>query len=160
MVATRVAEFDATASASTRLFHTLLEGKSGHAEVGGGGAAGFAVGFGVGTGAGGAFAAGRGVRGGVGRAVATDVGRADGFGVAAWPGGVPVAEAWADSSFASAAAPAVGPADGGWSSADRPALALPPRASRINRTVTPLACTPPFRGERTSAATRSISVWG
>ena len=160
MVGTRVAEFDATGNPSTRLFQTLLDGKSGQLEVGGGGAAGFAVGFGVARGAGDAFAAGRGVGRGVGRAVGTDVARADGFGVAACPAGVLVAEAEADPPLASAAAVALGSADWGWSSADRPALALPPRANRINRTVTARACTRPFRGERSCAATRSISVRG
>src|SRR5436305_14494099 len=50
MVATSVAELDAKGRPSTRLFHTLLEGNSGQAEVGGGGAAavGLVVGFGVG----------------------------------------------------------------------------------------------------------------
>jgi hypothetical protein len=67
-----------------RLFHTLVHGNSGQAEVGGGvPEMGAAVGLGVAAGAGFAQALGLGVACGVGRAVGTDVADADGLGVPA-----------------------------------------------------------------------------
>src|SRR2546423_3781466 len=83
MVATRVAELAATGSPATRLFQTLVDGKRGHAEVGGGGGS---RGGGAGVGLAVARAVGRGVgsgvRRGTGRALATGV--AVGRRVAAW----------------------------------------------------------------------------